>query len=101
MIWGGFLEGTLLGGHIDFYHGETAQAWQAGMTPDSHRYDVGALLVIEAVREACRRGVKRFNLGSSGGEEGIRFFKQSMGGMEHRFTVAGVGKRWWRLLRGR
>ncbi len=101
LILGAFLDGELLGGHIDFYFGKTAQAWQAGMSERSSEYSAGALLVKHAVKEACGMGVTGFNLGSSGGNRGIIFFKESMGGGEFRFPVGEVSKRWWGWIRKR
>jgi hypothetical protein len=78
-----------------------AQAWQAGMSRESHQYGVGALLVTYAVQEACRKGARIFNLGSSGGDRGLIFFKESMGGREHCFPVVRMRKRWWGWIRAR
>lgn len=101
IIWGAFLDGALLGAHIDFYYGGTAQAWQGGTTERAKEYETGALLIREAMAEACRRKMDVFNLGSSGGNEGILFFKESLGGREHRYPVCATVKRWWTLVRRR
>ena len=101
LLWGGFLGGRLLGGHINFYFQEMGQAWQAAMSGDASEYEVSALLILEAVREAFDRGMRIFNLGSSGGNRGIIFFKESMGGKEHLYRIATVRKKWWRWLKGR
>ena len=99
VIWGGFLAGRLLGGNIDFYFGETAQAWQAGHAPEAHEHDVATVLVVSAVEEAARRGVRIFNLGTSLGDEGLRFFKRSLGGRERRCTTLARRKRWLTWIR--
>ncbi|HVO77221.1 MAG TPA: GNAT family N-acetyltransferase [Candidatus Bathyarchaeia archaeon] len=101
LFWGAFLGGELLGAHIDLYFGEMAQAWQGGSTERAGRFEAGALLLKSAMEEACRRGCKVFNLGSSGGNRGIVFFKESLGGREHRYPVVTVGKGLMRFLRGR
>ena len=101
ILWGGFLGGRLLGGHINFYFKEMGQAWQAAMSEDASEYEVSALLILEAVREAYARGMRIFNLGSSGGNRGIIFFKESMGGKEHLYRIATVRKKWWSWLKGR
>jgi hypothetical protein len=100
VIWGGFLDRELLGGHIDFYFGEMAQAWQGGMTARAAEFETGAILIKSAMEEACRRGCRIFNLGSSGGNRGILFFKESFGAHEYRYPVITVRKRWWALARG-
>lgn len=99
VFWGGFLAGRLLGGHVDFYFGETAQAWQAGQLPEAHEHDVATVLIVSAVEEARRRGARSFNLGSSLGDEGLRFFKRSLGGRDRRCTTLVRRKRWWKLIR--
>jgi hypothetical protein len=101
VFWGAFLHNDLLGGHIDFYHGEMAQALQGGMTERAREFETGAILIKSAMEEACRRGCRVFNLGSSGGNRGILFFKESLGGRERRYTVITARKRWWALVRGR
>lgn len=99
LVWGAFQGGSLIAAHVDFYFGGTAQAWQAGVTPRAHAIDAGAFLVMHAVREAIDRGTVLFNLGSSGGDEGMIFFKESMGGEEYRYPVVEMVKGWWRRIR--
>ncbi|MDD4858063.1 MAG: GNAT family N-acetyltransferase [Candidatus Krumholzibacteria bacterium] len=101
VLLGAFLNGALLGGHIDFYFGEMAQAWQGGMTKRAGEFEAGAILIRSAIEEACRRGCRLFNLGSSGGNRGILFFKESLGAREYRYPVITFGQRWWALVRGR
>lgn len=99
VIWGGFVAGELLGGHINFYFGDMAQAWQAGMSERSREYGIDIMLVVEAVAEACRREMKIYNLGSSSGHEGIILFKKLLGGREYRYPVVTARKRWWGWLK--
>ncbi len=101
VFWGAFLGEDLLGGHIDFYRGEMAQAWQGGMTERARGFETGTILIKSAMEEACRRGCRVFNLGASGGNRGILFFKESLGGREHRYAIVTTRKRWWALARGR
>jgi CelD/BcsL family acetyltransferase involved in cellulose biosynthesis len=99
IVWGAYLDGELLGGHVDFYFGSMAQAWQAAMADRANRHEAGAILVKKAIEEACARGMRVFNLGSSGGNEGLLFFKESLGGVEHRYSAFERSKLWWRLAR--
>lgn len=99
LFWGAFGGSEMLGGHIDLYFGRAAQAWQAGMSPRSHEIGISSYLVYSAVREACARGVEVFNLGSSGGDEGMIFFKESMGGKKVLYPVIETRKFWWKPLR--
>ena len=99
---GAFLEGDLLGAHIDFFHGGVAQAWQGGMTPLASEHEAGSLCIRKAMAEACERGMHTFNLGSSAGERGIVFFKESLGAGEYRYPVVTMRGAAGRLLgRGR
>ena len=100
-FWGAFLGEALLAAHVDFYFGGTAQAWQAGVTPDASEYDAAAYLVMVAVREAISRGTSVLNLGSSGGDAGMIFFKESMGGVEYLYPVLEKKRRWLEWLRKR
>ena len=101
LVLGAYLEGEFLGGHIDFFFGEHAQAWQAGLTERASSYEVGAQLIVRAVEEAYSRGMKYFNLGNSGGNEGIIFFKESLGGREHIYHIVETASRWYRFIRRR
>jgi hypothetical protein len=98
---GGYIGNEFLGGHIDFYFGKTAQAWQAGLTGRASTFEISAVLIIKAIEEAYRRGMEVFNLGSSGGNEGIRFFKESLGGSEHLYSILETHKGWFRMIKGR
>ena len=100
-FWGAFIGDSLLAAHIDFYFGRTAQAWQAGVTPQAQEYDAAAYLVMVAVREAIDRGISVFNLGSSSEDAGMIFFKESMGGAEYLYPVVEKKRRWLEWLRGR
>jgi hypothetical protein len=100
-FWGAFLGDSLLAAHVDFYFGRMAQAWQAGVTPQAHEFDAAAYLVMVAVREAIGRGISVFNLGSSSGDTGMIFFKESMGGAEYLYPVVEKKRRWLEWLRRR
>ena len=100
-FWGAFIGDSLLAAHVDFYFGSTAQAWQAGITPQAHEFDAAAYLVMVAVREAIGRGTSTFNLGSSSGDAGMIFFKESMGGVEYLYPVVEKKRRWLEWLRKR
>ncbi|MBN1165042.1 MAG: GNAT family N-acetyltransferase [Candidatus Krumholzibacteriota bacterium] len=98
---GAYRDGELLGGHINLFFGRTAQAWQAGISPRSHELGVAAYLVLHAVKEAYQRNTRYFNLGSSGGDQGMIFFKRTMGGSECRYPVIEFRNKWWSWLRTR
>ncbi len=101
VFMGAYADGKLLGGHVDLYFGNMAQAWQAGVSKEANRYGVAPCLVLEAVREAYSRGIEYFNMGSSGGDKGLIDFKESMGGARITYPLIIRGKRWWKLIRKR
>ena len=101
IFWGAFVQGRMLGGHVDIYYNRFAQAWQAGVSEESRSTGIASYLVYRAVEEAYKREMKFFNLGSSGGDRGMLFFKRSMGGEEHCYPVLEVKKKWWRWLKRR
>jgi hypothetical protein len=100
-FWGAFLGNDLLAAHVDFYFGARAQAWQAGVAPRAQEHDTAAYLVMIAVREAIEKGISLFNLGSSGGDAGMIFFKESMGGEEFLYPVVEKKRRLLEWLRRR
>ena len=59
------------------------------------------MLIMEAVETAYKRGVKLLNLGTSNGDKGLIFFKESLGGRQHIYPIVGIRKRWWRWIRRR
>ncbi len=87
LFLGGFLDGRLIAGHLLFFSPGLAQAWQAAVSEEAYSYYLSEILIVEGIREACRRGIGLFNLGSSGGSEGIAEFKASMGGERFQITV--------------
>jgi len=87
LVWGAFVKGRLEASHVDFYFGNTAQAWQAAVSKGAYDLDLAAFLIMNAVREGIGRGVRLFNLGSSGGDRGMIFFKESMGGRPVEYPV--------------
>lgn len=96
---GAFLDGRLLGCHVEFYYGNMAQAWISGVSAEGNRHGVPSFLIYHSVRRAYRKGIPFFNLGSSGGDEGLIFFKESLGGERTDFPVVRRAKRWWKWIR--
>jgi len=96
---GAFLEGRMLGCHIDFYRGNMAQAWISGVSSEGNEYGAASFLIFNSVREAYRKGMRYFNLGSSGGNEGLIFFKESLGGERYDYLIVNSEKWWWKWIR--
>jgi len=96
---GAFLDGRLLGCHIDFYGGNMAQAWISGVSGEGNELGAPTFLICNSVRKAYEKGMRYFNLGSSGGEEGLIFFKESLGGKRSDYLIVNSGKGWWKWIR--
>jgi len=81
LFLGGFVnDRELIGGHMIFFSSTMAQAWQAAMSPRAYDFYLGEILIVEAIKITCERGIRYFNLGTSAGKAGIESFKESMGG---------------------
>jgi CelD/BcsL family acetyltransferase involved in cellulose biosynthesis len=77
----------LLGGHLNFYFGDTVIAWNGVTTRDSHAVQTSTLLYSSCIRHACDNGYKRYNLGGSLNKETLIYYKQSLGGAPYEYPV--------------
>lgn len=84
---GAFMGDEFLGGHIDFFHKKMGQAWQGAMTSKAQEHEAASICAKRGIEEACKRGMEIFNLGSSGGDRGIIFFKESLGAERRSYPV--------------
>ncbi|MBD3178147.1 MAG: GNAT family N-acetyltransferase [Candidatus Latescibacteria bacterium] len=96
---GAFLDGRMLGCHVDFYGGNMAQAWISGVSIEGNQLGVPSYLIYHSVLRAYRQGMNYFNLGSSGEDRGLIFFKESLGGEEYSHLIVSTEKRWCRWIR--
>lgn len=88
------LEQKVVGGHLNLVHGQRAIAWNGVTDPACARTHFPATVAIWGdIREACRRGIHRLDLGASGGVVSLEGFKQHFGAvMESRgFYVNATG----------
>ena len=96
---GAFLDGKLLGAHIDFYSGNMAQAWISGVSLEGNDLGAPTLLICNSVKKAYKKGMQYFNLGSSGGDRGLIFFKESLGAKRSDYLIMTSEKGWWNWIR--
>ncbi len=89
---------ALLGGHLNFYFGDTATVWHAVATRDSRRLQAGTLLYTSCIRHACENGYKRFNLGGSLGKESLMYYKQSLGGVPFSYRILRWRSLWAKIV---
>ncbi|MDH3214726.1 MAG: GNAT family N-acetyltransferase [Candidatus Krumholzibacteria bacterium] len=78
---------TILGGHLNFYFGDTVIAWNGVTTVDSRSTQVSTLLYSTCIRHACENGYRRYNLGASLGKESLMLYKESLGGVQYPYRV--------------
>ncbi len=79
-LWLAERDGETLGGALNFYWNHHAVGWHSAAYTralDSYAF---AVLVADAVEEACDRGFAWFDLNPSGGLEGVAAFKSRFGG---------------------
>lgn len=81
------LGGRVVGGHVKFIYGDTMISWYGMVSEADKHSQANTLLYVESVREACAIGVTRCNLGSSLGKASLAHFKESLGGVTHRYAV--------------
>ena len=88
--------GTIVGGHLNFYFGESVIAWNGVTADHSRASQASTLLYSTCLRHACENGYKRYNLGASLGKGTLEDYKKALGGERHAYRT---GR--WRSLRGR
>ncbi len=77
----------LLGGHLNFYFGDTVIAWNGVTTQDSRSVQASTLLYSSCIRHACDNGYKRYNLGGSLNKDTLIDYKESLGGARYEYPV--------------
>jgi CelD/BcsL family acetyltransferase involved in cellulose biosynthesis len=80
-------EDTVVGGHLNFYHKDTVIAWNGIVAEEHEHLQAGTLLYAECMRDACREGLRTYNLGASLGKTSLIYFKESLGGVAHGYAV--------------
>jgi len=78
-LWTVRRQGVLLAGAICFYHGQHAVYWSGATVPSARTLRPVHYLFHDALSDACNRGIRWFDFGSSGGIEGLVRFKSGFG----------------------
>lgn len=86
----------LLGGHLNFYFGDTVIAWNGVTTPDSRSKQASTFLYSACIRHAVDSGYMRYNLGASLAKKPLMAYKESLGGVRYNYRVLR-----WRSLMGK
>lgn len=79
-LWLAERDGEILGGALNFYWNQHAVGWHSAVYAHALDSYAFAILVADAVEDACDRGFAWFDLNPSGGLEGVASFKSRFGG---------------------
>lgn len=79
-------DGSVVGGHFNFYFKETVTAWNGVTTPESNHLQPGTLLYTYCLKDACAEGYKVYNLGGSLNKQSLIDFKESLGGVPYSYS---------------
>jgi lipid II:glycine glycyltransferase (peptidoglycan interpeptide bridge formation enzyme) len=71
--------GKYISGGIIFYDSSSCFYWGAAMLKEYGQYCPNHLIVNKAIEDACARGFRIFNFGSSEGLPGVQRFKETFG----------------------
>jgi CelD/BcsL family acetyltransferase involved in cellulose biosynthesis len=81
------LDDAVIGGHLNFYYRDSVIAWYGVVAREHEGTQAGTLLYTECIRDACNEGFRTYNLGASLGKASLVHFKESLGGVAHRYPV--------------
>jgi hypothetical protein len=70
-------EGQVLGGALNFYHNRRVIYWHGAFLERAFELRPANLVHVEAMKHACDAGFEWYDLGPSGGHEGVVSFKRT------------------------
>jgi CelD/BcsL family acetyltransferase involved in cellulose biosynthesis len=82
-----YLDDAVVGGHLNFCYKDTVIAWYGVVAGQHQRTQAGTLLYAVCMQEACEEGFATYNLGASLNKASLIHFKESLGGVAHRYPV--------------
>ncbi|MBN2325860.1 MAG: GNAT family N-acetyltransferase [Candidatus Omnitrophica bacterium] len=85
-IWLARYEERILAADVILYGREEVQYFAGAGDPEFSEYNASKLMMAEIIRDACERGFKVFNFGSSGGLKGVERFKHIFGGQTQKYA---------------
>lgn len=80
-------DGNLLGGHLNFYFGDSVIAWNGVTLPGNSGHQASTALYTACIRHACEHGYTRYNLGASLGKSSLEAYKEAIGGVRYTYRV--------------
>lgn len=107
-LWLAVYQDNIIAGALCFYSSKHAVYWHGAALEEHFHLRPVNLLMFEAIKDACERGLMWFDFNPSGGHEGVRKFKRSFGTQALPCPVVrrvrlsnSVAYRLWALLGGR
>ena len=98
-LWLAEYEGKVIGGLLNFMHGDSIMNWGAVMLRKSRALSPMNLLHSEAIRDSVNRGLATYNFGSSAGFDGVDAFKTTFGTTRVGYNHYVMQKRWFSLVK--
>lgn len=95
-LWLAEKDGTIIAGAIIFYWNRVVSYWHGASLKDYFDCYPNNLLHMEIIKDALRRGYRYYDLGPSGGQQGVVRFKQSFGAERFEFLSGHWKHRWGR-----
>ncbi len=77
----------MLGGHLNLYFRESVIAWNGVVRDTADGTQASTLLYTECIKHACENGYRSYNLGGSLGKQSLVDYKESLGGVPHRYRA--------------
>ncbi len=98
VLWLATYEKEVVAGAICLYAGKQVSYWHGAALDSYFHLRPVNLLLHAAIADACARGKTWFDLGLSGGHDGVRAFKKSFGAVPLPCTYVVAATRWRRLV---
>jgi len=98
-LWLAEHEGKIIGGLLNFMHGDSVMNWGAAMTRKARDLAPMNLLHAEAIRDAVNRGLATYNFGSSAGFDGVDSFKTTFGTTRVGYSHFVLQKKWFSMAK--
>lgn len=85
-LWLARLDSEVISGAITFEHNRIVNCWHAATKNDYLNTRVDPFLTAHTIEDACNRGFKYYDLGASGGLEGLENYKEQYGATKWDFN---------------
>lgn len=97
-LWLAEREGECLSGAVCFYAGRHFAYWHGAADGDHFRWRPSNVLLSEVMLRGAAEGFRWFDMGPSGGHEGVTAFKRRFGAQPHRMAGYEARSGWARLV---